>query len=406
MSLPPGSTLGPFRIDGLLGKGGMASVYKAYEAELDRHVALKVLPAEFLHDDTFAKRFEREAKVIAKLEHPHVVPIHRFGIDDGMPWMSMRLLSVGTLADVLAKGRVGGDRSLAILTQVADALDHAHRHGVIHRDVKPGNILLDEAERVYVADFGLAHLAEVSVVLTQEGTVAGTPQYMAPEQALGKPVDHRADIYALGVIAYQMLTRRVPFTADTTVVLLMMHAQEPVPVPPPAEVPEALIAPVIQCLAKKPDDRWPSANAFVSAFADGLKASATDATLLVTPPPPPVPVVEDTTNPDVEPPTLPMSPRSQTVTASVAPAPVPDAPSTRRSGLSFAAAAGAALVAALVAFFVVRDPSPVSPSAPPAVSEAPAPESSVACTSSNQSGPMSSFRKSDFLPVIRPRRCV
>ena len=401
MALAPGSTLGPFRIISLLGRGGMASVYKAYEAELDRHVALKVLPAEFLHDDTFAKRFEREAKVIAKLEHPHVVPIHRFGIDDGTPWMSMRLLAVGTLADVLANGRLGGDRTVDILTQVGDALDHAHRHGVIHRDIKPGNILLDEAERVYVADFGLAHLAEVSVVLTRAGTVAGTPQYMAPEQALGKPVDHRADLYALGVIAYQMLTRRVPFTAESPVALLMKHAQEPVPVPPPDEVPEPVIRPVIRCLAKDPDDRWPSASAFVAALVEGLAESSSDATVFVArstasaaaapvelPPLPVEPATEPPTRvepvaaDEAAPPTLPMSsvgsppapavepsdpptpsPRGSAVTPAVGPAPpaVEAAAASssegapKRPGLVWAGVGGAAVVATLIGFFVMRD---------------------------------------------------
>ena len=206
MALAAGSTLGPFRIIALLGRGGMASVYKAYQAKLDRHVALKVLPQEFLHDPAFAKRFEREARVVAKLEHPNIVPIYDYGIDDGIPWMAMRMLQAGSLANLLKRGRLDRRRVVAILTQVADALDHAHANGVIHRDVKPSNVLLDERERVYVGDFGFAHMVEGSIVLTRTGMIAGTPQYMAPEQVESMKVDRRADIYALGIVAYEMLT--------------------------------------------------------------------------------------------------------------------------------------------------------------------------------------------------------
>ena len=284
MLLEAGSSLGPFRIVCLMGRGGMAAVYKAYEPELDRHVALKVLPTAFLHDREFAKRFEREAKVIAKLEHPHIVPIHRFGIDSDIPWMSMRLLRIETLADLLEKGRVGSHRMIAVLSQVAEALDYAHRRGVVHRDVKPGNILFDAEECAYVGDFGIARIAEASIVLTQTGTITGTPQYMSPEQALGKRVDHRTDVYALGVIAYEMVTGRIPFAADNVMALLMQHAREPVPVPAPSEASASVVDAILRCLEKDPARRWSSASAFVNALADGFAASAADETVLITRP--------------------------------------------------------------------------------------------------------------------------
>jgi serine/threonine protein kinase len=270
LTLAAGSTFGSYRIDEPLGKGGMATVYKAYEAALDRYVALKVLPGEFLHDPTFAERFKREAKVIARLEHPNIIPIHAFGIEAGTPWMAMRLISGGALSGFLKDARLDAGRVVAILRGAAEALDYANGKSVVHRDVKPQNILLDEAERVYLADFGIAKLLESSQGLTATGMISGTPHYMAPEQASGQPVDHRADIYALGVVAYEMLTGRVPFAADTPVAVLMKHVSEPVPTPSPEEVPEPLVRALVKALAKRPDERYQTAVGFVKALEQGL----------------------------------------------------------------------------------------------------------------------------------------
>jgi serine/threonine-protein kinase len=247
----------------------MAWVYKAYEAALDRHVALKVLQPE-TPGPTFAERFRREAKVIARLEHRHIVPIHAFGVDEGVPWMAMRLLTGGTLSTLLARGPVERSRVVAILRECAEALDHAHGQGILHRDVKPQNILLDQDGHVYLVDFGIAKLVEDSVVLTRTGVVAGTPHYMSPEQAQAENVDHRGDIYSLGIIAYELLTGRVPFTADSSIAVLLKHVSAPVPVPPPSEVPPRLCVPVLKALAKKPEDRWPTASAFVAALEAAL----------------------------------------------------------------------------------------------------------------------------------------
>ena len=238
MLLVPGASLGPYRIIEPLGRGGMASVFRAYEAGLDRYVALKVLPREFLHDETFAERFKREARTLAGLEHPNIVPIHAFGIEDGTPWMAMRLVPGGTLASLSRKGRLAHSRILDILEGVAEALDYAHARGVIHRDVKPQNVLLDESERVYLADFGIARMVEGATIVTQKGVITGTPQYMAPEQVSGDTLDGRCDVYALGIITYELLTGHVPFSADTPVAVLIKHVSEPIPLQPLAGLPE------------------------------------------------------------------------------------------------------------------------------------------------------------------------
>lgn len=324
-----GETFGAYRILEPLGRGGMASVYKGYEAALDRCVALKVLPGEFLHDETFAERFRREAKVVARLEHPNIIPIHAFGIEGGIPWMAMRLISGGPLSSLLRGDRLTHERIITILRGVADALDYAHGKGVVHRDVKPQNILLDEAERVYLADFGIAKMVEGSGALTQTGMITGTPQYMAPEQATGQPVDQRVDIYALGVVAYEMLTGRVPFAADTPVAVLMKHVTEPMPIPPASTVPEPLVRALLKGMAKKPEERWDSAGAFVRALEQGLAEVPTAS--------------------------LPVAATATVPAPALRPAPTmpPPGPATRRTAAPVRAGAGVGLVLGILALVVI-----------------------------------------------------
>ena len=289
MSLAPGATAGPYRVIEPLGRGGMASVYKAYEAALDRYVALKVLPREFLHDPTFAARFRQEAQVIARLEHPNIVPIYGFDIEqqEGIPWMAMRLIKGGSLSQLLKKERIPFARAVAILRGVADALDYAHHEGIIHRDVKPQNVLLDEGGRVYLMDFGIAKIVEGTGGVTVTGMITGTPQYMAPEQAAMTKIDRRADVYALGIVAYEMFTGRVPFSADTPLAILMKHLQDPIPLPAPSEVPEPFMRAILKAVAKKPEERWDFATEFVGA----LEAWLSQLTVPFEPLPiPPVPV--------------------------------------------------------------------------------------------------------------------
>jgi len=255
-----------FRIDEPLGKGGMAIVYKAYELHLERHVALKVLPAALLHEETFSQRFEREARIVAQLEHPHIVPIYNFGIDEGVPWMSMRLLSGGTLAEELRGRRFTPAEVASVLEPVAAALDHAHAHGVVHRDVKPNNVMRDAFGHHYLTDFGIARMSAAATQLTTTGVMTGTPFYMSPEQALAATVDGRSDIYSLGIVAYEMLTGAVPFTGDTPMAVMMKHTRDPLPAADPSVLPRDVFAALSKCLAKEPADRFPTASAFVQAL--------------------------------------------------------------------------------------------------------------------------------------------
>ena len=183
-----GQTLGQYRVIEQIGKGGMATVFKAYQPGLDRYVAVKVLPAYYAHEEGFSARFEREAKAIARLDHPHILPVYDFGQSDGLSYIVMKYVAAGTLKDRLGQP-LAPAQALDILKQIAAALDHAHEQGILHRDVKPGNILIDEKGWVYLSDFGLAKMVEGSVQLTGSGVGVGTPAYMSPEQGQGLQVD-------------------------------------------------------------------------------------------------------------------------------------------------------------------------------------------------------------------------
>jgi serine/threonine protein kinase len=261
-----------YDLEGEIGRGGMSVVYRALDRRLNRPVAVKVLPPEMAYDPAIRSRFTREAQTSAQLSHGHIVPIHDVGERDGIAYFVMALITGGNLADLLAREpRLPVDEVRRLLREIADALACAHLRGVIHRDIKPDNILLDaDTGRAMVTDFGIARAIEAGTRLTVTGNAVGTPTYMSPEQAMGeREVDGRSDIYSLGVLAYQMLTGRVPFTAGNSMALLLKHVSE---LPRPIadlrpETPKQLREVVERALMKAPDDRWPTAAAMRDALA-------------------------------------------------------------------------------------------------------------------------------------------
>jgi serine/threonine protein kinase len=262
-----GQTLGQYRIVEQIGKGGMATVFKAYQPGLDRYVAIKVLPAYYAHEEGFSERFVREARAIARLDHPNILPVYDFGQANGLSYIAMKYVAAGTLKDRLGQP-LPPEQALGLLKQIAAALEHAHDLGILHRDVKPGNILIDEKGWIYLSDFGLAKMVEGSVQLTGSGVGVGTPAYMSPEQGQGLPVDERTDVYSLGVVLYEMLTGRVPYEAETPMAVVVKHITSPLPLPRvinPA-ISEAVQRVILKALAKEPDDRFARTSELVNAL--------------------------------------------------------------------------------------------------------------------------------------------
>lgn len=275
-------SVGRYQIHRELGRGGMATVYSAYDPRFEREVAIKFLPREFLHNPQFRIRFEREAKAIAALEHAAIVPVYDFGEQDGQPYIVMRLMA-GSLSNLLEQGALSLQKTVEILTTIAPALDAAHKRGIIHRDLKPGNILLDQYGKPFIADFGIARLnADAGANLTGSGII-GTPAYMSPEQVQGEDdIDGRSDIYALGVIVYQMLTGQMPYQATTPGKVMMAHLLDPVPdiLSVRTDLPPAVGAVLQRALAKKREQRFATASDFANALQAAARGVSLDATAL------------------------------------------------------------------------------------------------------------------------------
>jgi serine/threonine protein kinase len=291
-TIQPGQMLGPYRIINQIGKGGMATVYKAYQASVDRYVAVKVLPSQLAESKEFAARFQQEARFIARLEHPHILPVFDYGESDGVAYFVMRYLEAGTLKEKMIEGRPLPLNEIdKIFTQLAEALSYAHGRGIVHRDLKPANALIDSQGNVFLTDFGIAKLLEsASPRLTQTDAILGTPAYISPEQAQSHSVDQRSDIYSLGIILYEMVTGSVPFVAETPLAVLFKHISDPLP--PPSlvkpDVPASIEKVILKALEKNPQNRFATAAEFVAAWKRAMEEKETLAQPTTLPPSSPV----------------------------------------------------------------------------------------------------------------------
>jgi serine/threonine-protein kinase len=275
-----GQQIAGYRIEQEIGRGGMAVVYRARDLRLERTVALKLLAPELARNDTFRRRFTHESRAAAAIDHPHIVPVFEAGETDGVLYIAMRYVPGSDLRHVLDReGPMPPVTALRVAAQVASALDAAHDHGLVHRDVKPGNILVargtdsDHPEHVYLTDFGLTKKSLSLTGFTTVGQFVGTLDYVAPEQISGKPVDARCDVYGFACVVFETLSGHPPFLRDDDMALLWAHQyDEPPPLTEDRPDLDPRVDPVFaQALAKSPDDRYPSCLAFVAA----LRAAAT-----------------------------------------------------------------------------------------------------------------------------------
>ncbi len=264
--------LGRYRVLEPLGRGGMARVYRAYHPQLDRYVAIKLLRSDLLEDEAFLARFQREARAVANLRHPHIVQVYDFDVEGDTYYMVMEYLEGDTLKARLDDYRIRGERMpwgevVRIVLDVLDGLAYAHSKGMIHRDIKPSNVLLTRSGRAVLTDFGIAQIVG-GTRYTSTGALMGTPEYMAPEQGLQGESHPSSDLYSIGVILYEMLTQRIPFDAETPLAILLKHVNDPLPLPREMDprIPEPLEQIVLKAMAKQPEDRYPGAGAMAEAL--------------------------------------------------------------------------------------------------------------------------------------------
>ncbi len=268
--------IGPYEILEELGAGGMATVYLARQESMGRLVAVKVIHKAIIGDPTTLERFQREAQIIARLEHPHILPVYDYDGRHVPPYIVMRYLPTGTLKDILEKNRLPLEDIAHIYQQLGSALDYAHRQGVIHRDIKPSNIMVDGDGNIFVTDFGIARMTEGGQHLTATGMAVGTPGYMAPEQSLSAEIDGRADVYSLGTMLFEILTGRLPYMGDTPMAVLLKHINDPIPslrsIDPNAS--EELDQILQKALAKKPSERYQTCSELARALQSLIKGGA------------------------------------------------------------------------------------------------------------------------------------
>lgn len=272
-----GHQVGAYRILSLLGRGGTAEVYKAFHPALKREVAVKVILQEVSRDHDWVRRFRQEAELLGRLDHPHILPVYDAGEHEGRPFLVMKYMSDGQTLRTLLSGQPWPlNRTVKVVSQVAEALDAAHRAGVVHRDIKPSNILVTSELRCLVFDFGIAKPFRRDENTTGSGLIVGTPEFMSPEQCKGDRIDHRSDVYSLGVMTYQMLTGHVPFSAETAVGILMKHLTEPLPIPPRGiALPPAVNGMLRKSMARDARDRFGTAGEFGEALQQSADQRAT-----------------------------------------------------------------------------------------------------------------------------------
>ncbi|MEU5259859.1 serine/threonine-protein kinase [Amycolatopsis sp. NPDC021455] len=375
---------GPYRIEGLLGRGGMGEVHRAYDTAHDRVVALKLLSDPFGSDEAFRARFRRESQIVARLREPHVIPIHAYGEIDGRLYLDMRLVEGRDLKELLAHGPLDPVRAAGIVAQVAGALDAAHADGLVHRDVKPSNILVTSSDFVYLVDFGIARsMTAEGTSITGTGNVIGTLDYMAPERFGDAPITGLVDVYALACVLFECLTGRRPFPAEGAAAQMGAHLAAPPPRPSQVRpgLPTALDAVVARGMAKNPAGRYPTAG----AFADAVRAAVT----APPPPPPPIPTWQHTVAAPPRPPQ---------------PSPQPS-PQRNRWIVLCAALAGVVVVALLVTYLITKGhtgqtagPGPQT-TLPTTSSPAPATETSTERPSTSESKTPHDAKLNDAIPA-------
>ncbi|TVR21633.1 MAG: hypothetical protein EA396_07865 [Anaerolineaceae bacterium] len=294
MNFKAGDRIGAYDVVGRIGAGGMATVYKAHQPRLGRHVAIKVMHANIAGEAGFLARFEREAQIVASLDHPNIVPIYDYDDADGTPYLVMKYVSGATLKELLSDGLIPPAQIAQITGAMADALDYAHDKGILHRDVKPSNILMDERGRPYLTDFGLARIVHDGQSTMSADVMLGTPHYISPEQAQGNlDLDTRTDVYSLGIVLYEMCTGRTPFVGDTSYAII--HDQIYTP-PPPARTLNPQLSPEIEAvldkaLSKERADRYESPGHLAEEFRRALGGEPINA------PPPRRETASDATEP-------------------------------------------------------------------------------------------------------------
>ncbi|MCU0499046.1 MAG: protein kinase [Anaerolineae bacterium] len=271
-----GTRLGVYQLQEEIGRGGMAAVYRAYQPSVGRFVAIKVIQKDLADDPVGVQRFQQEARLIARLEHPHILPVYDFDGAHQPPYIVMRYLESGSLKEVIQRAQLPLEEVFFLTRQLASALDYAHRQGVIHRDIKPSNILIDREGNAFITDFGIARLLDAAFQLTQTGMAIGTVDYMSPEQALGgQTLDHRSDLYSFGIMVFEMLCGRLPYAADNPMAVMLHHLQTPTPdiTDFNPSLPQTLIPVFKRILAKSVDVRYASAHEFVNALLNATQIS-------------------------------------------------------------------------------------------------------------------------------------